>query len=301
MRSVLVLLSTYNGEKYLREQIDSVLNQEGVKVSLLIRDDGSKDETINILKEYASRENVNFYEGQNCGPSESFHDLMRHAHGYDFYSFCDQDDVWIKDKLITAVRLLEEKNQDLPLLYCSNLNVVDEHLNYCRLCHSEHYDLSNKYLGLVDFFAVGCTEVLNQKAIDMTLDYWSPQCLMHDSWAFMICNFLGEVYYDSTPHINYRQHGGNVVGTEKSAMGKMKASAERIGDKKIQPRWQNAKSIMSSFSRHLSPYDLSKVKKMADYKNSFGKRLDLLFDYDIRANIKKNDIKYRILIIMGMI
>ena len=159
MKKVLVLLSTYNGEKYLREQLDSVLSQEGVDVSLLIRDDGSKDGTLNILKEYSVKDNVNYYEGVNCGPSESFHDLMRHAKGYDYYAFCDQDDVWNNDKLITAVRLLEEKKQDLPLLYCSNLNVVDEHLNYCRLCHSEKYDLSNKYLGLVDFFAVGCTEV----------------------------------------------------------------------------------------------------------------------------------------------
>lgn len=301
MKKVLVLLSTYNGEKYLREQLDSVLSQEGVDVSVLIRDDGSKDGTLNILKEYSTKDNVNYYEGVNCGPSESFHDLMRHAKGYDYYAFCDQDDDWLNDKLITAVRCLERKPQELPLLYCSNLNVVDEQLNYCRLCHSEQYDLKNKFLGLVDFFAVGCTEVLNQKAIDMTIEYWSSQCLMHDSWAFMICNFLGEVYYDVTPHINYRQHGGNVVGTEKNAIGKVKASAERIGNKKIQPRWQNAKAIMDTFSESLSPIDLSKVAKMANYKNGLGKRLSLFFDFAIRANSIRKDIKYRILIIMGMI
>ena len=301
MRSVLVLLSTYNGEKYLREQIDSVLNQEGVKVSLLIRDDGSKDETINILKEYASRENVNFYEGQNCGPSESFHDLLNHAQGYDYYAFCDQDDVWIKDKLVKATDCLDNMNQATPNLYCSNLNVVDENLRFCRICHVENYNLNNRYQGLIELFAVGCTEVFNQKAVDMTLQYWSNKCLMHDSWIFMICNFLGKVFYDNSSHINYRQHGGNVIGAEKNFIGKVKASSERVITKRIQPRWQNANAIIESLSEIILNKDVLKIKKMANYKESIISRIRLFFDFDIRAASLKNDLKYRFLIIVGLI
>ena len=150
MKKVLVLLSTYNGEKYLREQLDSVLSQEGVDVSLLIRDDGSKDGTINILKEYSAKLNVDYYEGANRGPSESFHDLLLHAQGYDYYAFCDQDDDWHKDKLRTAVERLEQMNQEAPILYCCNLNVVDENLKYCRICHVEKYDLKNNEFSLLE-------------------------------------------------------------------------------------------------------------------------------------------------------
>ena len=301
MKKVLVLLSTYNGEKYLREQLDSVLSQEGVDVSLQIRDDGSKDGTLNILKEYSEKDNVNYYEGVNCGPSESFHDLLKHAQGYDYYAFCDQDDVWIKDKLAKAVVCLDKLDHLTPNLYCSNLNVVDENLRFCRICHVEKYNLNNRYQGLIELFAVGCTEVFNQKAVDLTLQYWSNKCLMHDSWIFMICNFLGKVIYDDSPHINYRQHGGNVIGAEKNLIGKVKASSERVITKRIHPRWQNANAIMESLSEILINKDVMKIKKMANYKESIISRIYLLLDFDIRAASLKNDLKYRLLILLGLI
>ena len=226
---------------------------------------------------------------------------MSHAKGYDYYAFCDQDDVWMKDKLITAVNCLDKMNEDAPLLYCSNLNVVDENLRFCRICHTEKYDLSNKYLGLVELFAVGCTEVFNQRAIDMALHHWSVNCLMHDSWLFMTCNFFGEVYYDEASYINYRQHGGNVIGAQKNFWGKVKASSERISVNRIQPRKQNALALLDAFSSDLCPKDLKKVQKVAYYQDSLMNRLRLITDFSIRAASFKNDLKYRLLIIIGII
>ena len=97
---VAVLMSTYNGEKYLNEQIDSILSQSGnFELSLLVRDDGSTDETINILNKYQNLGKLKWYSGKNLGPGKSFIDLLYKTHGYDYYAFSDQDDVWMTGKI----------------------------------------------------------------------------------------------------------------------------------------------------------------------------------------------------------
>jgi rhamnosyltransferase len=135
MKSVCVLLSTYNGEKYLKELLDSVLNQnceDKIKVSIFVRDDGSSDNTTNILKEYEQNGKIILFGhgGCNLGFAKSFSSLLANAPLSDYYAFCDQDDIWLPDKLISAVERLEkEDNNEIPLLYSTNLIVVDKDLN----------------------------------------------------------------------------------------------------------------------------------------------------------------------------
>ena len=294
---VLVLVSTYNGERFLRQQLDSIIGQQGVEVSILVRDDGSSDSTIQILDEYEKKyPNFQYYQGTNAGPCMSFFDLLKHAEGYDFYAFSDQDDVWDNDKLLSAIHHLEKEPKNIPVLYCSNLKVVDENQNFCRTAHAFSYDTNKKYSGLVDFFAVGCTEVFNQKAADFTKEHIRKDCLMHDSWLFMICNFFGRVIYDSTAHINYRQHGHNVVGTNMDWKSKLNARIKRAADRSIQPRLKNAEIILDEFGDMLDKKDLLKTKRIVDYKKSFMDWVKLLFDFEIRSNHLGSDFRYRILI-----
>ena len=296
---ILVLVSTYNGEKFLSQQLDSILEQQGVEVSILIRDDGSKDSTMSILMDYSSRfSNLSFYQGDNVGPCMSFFDLLTHANGYDFYAFCDQDDVWDNDKLINAIKKIEHKPKELPILYCSNLKVVDEQLNFCRKAQKKSFNTRNKYSGLVDFYAVGCTEVFNQKAADMTRAHIRQDCLMHDSWIFMICNFFGYVIYDHEAYINYRQHGHNVVGTNKDTFGKLKARIERAADRSVQPRLKNAQALVDEFSNELDQRDLHKITKIVKYKKSYLNWLSLFFDFRIRSNHIGSEFRYRMLLLL---
>ena len=132
---VMVLMSTYNGEKYLREQIDSILGQTGVSVKLLIRDDGSKDNTVEIVKQYCKEnDDIKLVEGKNVGFAESFMELVYRANLYSdisYFAFSDQDDVWLNDKLISAIHMLEgihEKNA--PNLYFSTARAVDKDLKF---------------------------------------------------------------------------------------------------------------------------------------------------------------------------
>lgn len=103
-KSVQVVMSTYNGEKYLKEQIDSILSQEGVDVRLYIRDDGSSDRTTDILASYQEHKNVKIEKGNNLGFAKSFLTALDECDEADYYAFSDQDDVWEKDKLSTAIQ-----------------------------------------------------------------------------------------------------------------------------------------------------------------------------------------------------
>ena len=121
MYKVAVLLATYNGEKYLKEQIESVLNQKDVEIELLVRDDCSDDETRNILKSYQDKGLLKFYGEKRMNVPYTFFDLIDNAPEADYYAFCDQDDVWDNDKLITAINALSEFKNDEMNLYCSGL------------------------------------------------------------------------------------------------------------------------------------------------------------------------------------
>ena len=120
---------------------------------------------------------------------------------------------------------------------------------------------------------------------------------MHDSWLFMICNFFGRVIYDNKAHINYRQHGHNVVGTNKDWLSKLNARIKRAADRSIQPRLKNAELILEEFENKLNKQDMGKIKKIVDYKKSVICWLKLLFDFSIRSNHVGSDLRYRLLII----
>ena len=144
--SVCVLMSTYNGEKYIKEQLDSILSQVGVELSVLIRDDGSSDSTLSIIKDYAEQnKNIKYYVGENIKPAQSFIDLIFNSPDADYYALSDQDDVWDKDKLKCAIDLLQATNPDKPAMYHSNLRIVDGDLNFYRYAHSSDRVHSNKY------------------------------------------------------------------------------------------------------------------------------------------------------------
>ena len=130
MRSVQVLMSTYNGEKYIRRQIDSILNQKDVAIHLLIRDDGSTDSTCEIIRSYAEKysDQVEVTMGSNIGYKKSFLTLIQLAGDYDYYAFADQDDYWKPDKEIASIRKMEADDFNGAKLAQVNLEATDENL-----------------------------------------------------------------------------------------------------------------------------------------------------------------------------
>src|ERR1035437_8737190 len=125
---VTILLSTYNGEKYLNQLFESLFKQIDVEMSVLVRDDSSSDSTKEILRKYEEEGKLSWYTGENLRSAGSFMDLLFHAPDSEYYAFCDQDDVWEADKLYSAIKMLKQ-TQDKPSLYFSQTKLVDKDLN----------------------------------------------------------------------------------------------------------------------------------------------------------------------------
>ena len=179
---VVILMSTYNGEKYLREQLDSILalNTENMKIDLLVRDDGSKDSTKDILQDYAEKyEQIKWYSGKNKGPAYSFIELLNKVNGYDYYAFCDQDDVWKKEKIKAAIDKMKYTISS-PTLYFSAVDIVDQNLNNIMKTKWDFkFSIENSFIINP---AMGCTMILNEELkkiiCDKDLDF---NIEMHDS------------------------------------------------------------------------------------------------------------------------
>lgn len=303
-KKVCILLSTYNGEKYLREQLESLLLQEDVELTIVARDDGSKDSTLQILEEYSKKdERVTYFVGDNVGPAQSFFDLIIKSPDADYYAFCDQDDVWDSDKLKIAVRFLEKEDNTKPNMYYSNLRIVDQDLKFYRLSHAEPSVQENKYSVLTEDMATGCTVVFNRTTAEYVRTGSPEYCSMHDTWIYMICKFFGKTIYDFDAHISYRQHGNNVVGTYlgKKTKDIYIARIKRLFDRNLQPRYNNACNFYKTFGHLLSPKDKEKVLKIVNYKQSVLKKVSLLLDKDIHASSKNRELRYKLLIVLGIV
>ena len=186
MKTVTVLVSTYNGQKYLSKQLDSLISQVGVDMKIIVRDDGSSDGTRQILRNYAQTySNIQLLFEDNCGAEESFNKLCQYSLQQDltdYYAFCDQDDVWDNDKLSIAIQSLEKFDHLVPNLYFSNLRMVDDTLSYIRDFYNEkEVDIDNK-LSLVQIFTYGCTCVFNQSALSIYCKVNNKS--FHDNWIY---------------------------------------------------------------------------------------------------------------------
>lgn len=212
---VVVLLSAYNGEKYIEKQVNSLLHQENVGFRIIIRDDGSKDNTLGIITKIAQQnDNVFIIKGQNVGFIASFTDLVlyasKHCTDADFFAFCDQDDLWYPNKLNKSVSALSKYDQEKPLLFSCNSDLIDEHDNKIGIFRSKTVVLTKEnYLFNVDF--QGCSMCFNRKALELYAKY-PAKVVCHDKWMSMICNFLGEYIHSDEHLFGYRIHTGNAIG-----------------------------------------------------------------------------------------
>lgn len=300
MNTITVLLSTYNGQKYLKEQIDSLLEQLDVDVTIIVRDDGSTDETRNILAEYKYKyNNVKIWLDANCGAEDSFNKLCQYAvehYNSDYYAFCDQDDVWDRDKLKVALQHLSVFDESKPNLYFSNLKMVDEKLCYVRDLFGPDDVFIEKEKTLVQIFTYGCTCVFNRKALE---DYCfiKHNTVFHDNWIYAICSYMGNVYYDPIGHIKYRQHQSNLSGSKVSGFSLIKQRIRRALKGNLGHDFENMARQLLFYQNRISQDDLLLIKRIANYRNDLKAKLFLLFSPNFGTGHFMKDlcIKYRIL------
>lgn len=272
-------MSVYNGSKYIKQQIDSILSQEEVLVNLLIRDDCSTDNSLEILRTYIS-DSIEVLSGtENLGFAESFSFLLKTAlerPKYDYYAFADQDDVWMPDKLKSAIKKIAiVENPLLPCGYSSNTVLVDASLKYIRLMHKKETILT-KERALLQNIATGCTMVFNYMAVHYYVNHRPSKIKVHDYLMFLICVFMGRFVYDSEPHIYYRQHLNNQIGSI-GFWGRLKRRAKRFGQSNHYFIKQN-KNFLESYKSFLSIDDILCITFLCNYKTNFMSRLSLLLN-----------------------
>ncbi len=223
-KTVAILMATYNGEHFLKEQLDSILEQTFTNWILIIHDDGSTDSTVKIIEEYAKKypDKIVFWDDgityrdatKNFG---HLVEIAREKFQFDYVAFSEQDDVWFPDKLKKSIQKLKELENihgtDTPLLIYTDLLIVDERLNpissmwkYQKV-NPEKNKLTNLLLGNI---VTGCTILMNKK----TLEAGAPipeQFPFHDWWYALVVSAIGVMDFLPYPTAYYRRHGKNVT------------------------------------------------------------------------------------------
>lgn len=222
METIDILLPTYNGEKYLKEQLDSILSQTYQNIRLVISDDCSNDNTVQILKEYEKKDSrIELYiQSKNLGVVKNIEFLLKKVKN-PYYMLADQDDVWLKEKVEESIKKLKQENADLVF---GDLEVVDENLNTIYSSFGDFMLLNRKIkkyinsnrLNYLYNCVTGCTVLAKKETIEKILPLPnSTKYLIHDHWMGLIASINGKIAYMPEKYIKYRQHGNNQVGTEK--------------------------------------------------------------------------------------
>lgn len=213
MPKVNIIVSTYNGEKYISQQIDSLLGQDYPDVEIYVRDDGSTDGTLDILRQYEEKGKIKLIVGsENLGYCGSFFELLKIAENGEYWSFCDQDDIWYKEKVKRAVEFLETKKGEnrKPLLYYSFSKMIDE--------NGRSMGIQKPPEGTLEFrraftgtFGVGFSMVINRELRDAMLKCDPHKVHAHDWLAGAIALGMGEVLIDPTVCADYRRLDSSVT------------------------------------------------------------------------------------------
>jgi glycosyltransferase involved in cell wall biosynthesis len=214
-------MSTYNGEKFLAEQLQSIENQTHKNWRLVISDDGSSDNTLAIAKQFQSRwgnDRLEVCQGPQQRFCQNFLSMACDSDiRADLYAFSDQDDVWMADKLARAVAYFKASNESqLPRAYGSRTQIVDEALNPLGI--SPEFTLPRSFRNaLVQSIAGGNTQVFNQATKELLEQAGSQKVVSHDWWLYQIVKGAGGIfYYDPNPTLLYRQHSNAIVGANSS-------------------------------------------------------------------------------------
>lgn len=296
---VVVLLATYNGEKYIKEQIESIYNQsfQG-EIVVYIRDDGSVDNTQKVVEsvDNTPTRRCVFYAESNIGPQRSFLKLIQDAENADYYFFADQDDIWKNDKIERAVELLENSVHSKYKVYCSDYSLTNESMEILQESNVSIEKTTFHVLRLF-FYNVfpGCTMAFNHEIREFVKAMNLDNCMMHDSLVLGVAACIGELVYDETPTIYHRIHGNNVVGHghKKIHIGKwIKEKLQLLIKKDEYDMSHIADRILQVGKGEIIQYKAD-LELLRDFKKSYKKTFELLAHPDTKDEWNRTTLSIR--------
>ena len=289
-----ILMATYNGETYIREQIDSIINQTYKNWILLVREDNSKDNTVSIIEEYEKKDSrIRLLRDKkgNLGFVRNFEELMVNSLE-DFIMFSDQDDYWIEnriEKYIEIITNLSSEDMKKPLLIHSNSFICDKELNIKKekfisnCAEDKEFDIV-----FFNYIVQGSTALVNRKLVNLALPF-SSKVTLHDRYLHLLAEFLGKRIFLNQSLMKYRQHDNNKIGASYSIVKKiLKKKYFNNEDRELILEIRNKyieninKEKIMKIDDYLEVTDISKPKlsrfyKSFNFKMNKKKRMFLLF------------------------
>jgi glycosyltransferase involved in cell wall biosynthesis len=300
-----ILLSTYNGERFIREQLDSLQSQDYPNISMYVRDDGSTDSTIDLLQEHQAKyPKIKLVIGENVGYIKSFYELVRICGGNDdeLYAFCDQDDVWEPQKISRSVTMILGSLNPSETVYFSRMKLVDENLKQFGLSSNPLFvDFGSTLMGI----SYGCTVVFSQGIRQLFLKANPNNMLAHDWWICLIAASFGYLVYDPQPQVQYRHHGSNTTAGYRANFlqrlkFRMKEIIERFFNKKptVDFLWQ-AEQFISTYN-NIPLENKVAVEELIKLKDkSLFPRFLYICAPKVYANNSLDNITLKLMIILG--
>ncbi len=278
-KKIAVLLASYNGEKFIAQQIESILNQDvDNPIQLFIRDDGSTDNTVSIIKEMAKKDGrITLIQSENIGGVACFFALLKMAHDlpdeYEYFSLSDQDDVWDLDKLKIAIEAIKSKDTEKPVLYGSTTRPVNQNLEPISFKKSKFKPFVF-YNTIIQIKIPGHTHVMNRALLNIVFNANPNEIYGHDAFIVNAANISGYLIYDDHAHVSYRQHGGNQLGTSKTDKSKwIQNHLKRIESGAGKQYGRQIEYIVKCFENNMTPEQKCEMRKFLDCRYSFWKRL----------------------------
>lgn len=297
---VLVMMATYNGARYVREQIESILVQQNVDVTLLISDDDSSDDTVALCREYEAsgcpvHVKVNI---PRLGVGMNFMSMVygADADAYDVFAFSDQDDFWLPDKLLIAIEAINsfKSSSDAkrvpgygtPILYCSDLLNVDENLENPKAeLASLSIDTSKRATPLIRNWYSGCTMVFNSDMVRLLQrKQYESFARIHDAWVAMIATYCGNLLVDLGHHeILRRNSGHNVVGALHKGKDFETSSIAHLSVEATHACREAAIRMAQDYGDLLSEADRALVVSFSSYNCSLFAKINWAFSSEYKA------------------
>lgn len=294
---IAILMSTYNGEKYLSMQLDSLVNQTmSENITLYIRDDGSNDNTVKIIKSYVNKIKIILYTEDNVGPAKSFWNLLNKRINADYILFCDQDDVWDAEKTERSIVELE-KGYSLVACNCRIIDSSGNIQNNKRLTEIPRVNIPRLF---ITGYTQGCSIAFTKEVRDFIIQRDIKCIPMHDIIVILYSLSVGNIGWIDTPLFSYRVHESNVVAKNGSILKNIKT---------IIWNWNNsAQNSMSNVAyellkkgKNLSLEDITYLSTMANYKKSIKNRLFLINYNDVSGIDNKCLRSYKIRLFLKLL
>ncbi len=292
MSRVHIMMATYNGENYIREQIDSIIAQTYDDWTLYISDDESSDSTLKIIRDYsdAMPDKIKIINEKRVGGAKNnFIYLYNNCPHAELYMFSDQDDIWLPDKIKKMVDKYDQMGMDNTLIY-SELRVVDSELNTVSdtFIKNLHYSLKNEFM-LMNNYIPGCVMMIDDK-LKSSIGTIPKECIMHDWWIAMYATYFGHISCANEYLHLYRQHEKNAIGAEQERFNKDDIDK---AVKKLKKRKKQNNAFLKAYKDLMTDYDkkvFGRFNRMCNKTHSL--KAIGIFLYHFKTNNKSDNRVY---------